>query len=239
MTDHEKVIGMGCTPSQTTASANNECPDEDTLKDRRPLDDRTSEVKNGSGESVVLASNNNVESGQSSVQGGDKVITCPVVVAGADEDSESENVSFLCANLRRNFLAGRSGTRNGSSSGGAGKVILTTTAEEQNENFLSLEDGGDDSNPLLKRSANPPPTPGDIVVVSGTGTGVLTGGQQSILPHYMQLQQQQQQFHPFQYGRKLSSQVSEKVNEDLNSKNVVVYVELAARLQKDVRTRLK
>lgn len=217
-------FGMGCTPSSvSSASVKSEtvhagdAPGDDGLV-RLSDSGLMLESKNGSGEvcaSVRNCKNNKVQC--SGFHGKDKG-DAGGPAAGQDEESESESASLLCANLRRNFMPSRHGSRSSSecrrkgssTGGGGGKLALTTTAEEQSENFLSSEDGCD-NNPLLRRFANP--APAEVVATTtthGSSTGILSGQQN--LTHYVQLQQ----YHPFQgAGRNLSSQVAEKVSPTL------------------------
>lgn len=159
---------------------------------------------------------------------------CPARLCN-DEDSESESStsSFLCANLRRNFMtSSRSGNdnggsrrkqRNGSSGGNLGlqpSLMLAATTEEQGESFLSSTEEGD-NNPLLKRSTlnvNPSDATSLKSASDGCSSALLLGNQSSAptttmttttaahqnVPHYVQLQQYHQNF-PFNFGRKLSN----------------------------------
>ena len=203
---------MGCTPSVTatsaTASEPRDAPNGDEKVSRTSVSDGP--VKNGSSGDLFEGVNKTHFprhfSGSPS-QPSDKVNECPA----GDDDSESEGASFLCANLRRNFMPGRSSgsglrssssgsgcRRRASSTCGAAVAKLTLPAtEEQNENLLSSEDGGD-SNPLLKCSANPQAT----ATASGQADGCSVHfGQTSFaghsttghLPNYAQLQTQYHQ----------------------------------------------
>lgn len=210
-------IGMGCSPSANESNGATDTPTNDddrvenaTSDSRRAsksvLETEANAEKNRCRDSDFECKNSNVESnsinGRSSIQGSDKVKACPM--AAQDEDGENESASFLCANLRRNFISNRlgsAGSRSNRRTSGIGGKKLATTAEEQNDNFLSSEDGGD-SNPLLTRHTNPP---GDVV-----SQNLCQGADLSVQkPHYIQLQQQR--YHPFNCGRKLSSNVTEKV----------------------------
>lgn len=185
----------------------------------------------------------NNRNGHEGAQGGsDKVSVsdcnrCPATgtrrLCSNDEDSESES-SFLCANLRRNFMTSsrssgdngggsRRKQRNGSSGGNLSlqpTLMLAATTEEQGESFLSSTEEGD-NNPLLKRSTlnvNPSDTTSLKSATDGCSSALLLGNQSSALtnttsnahqnvPHYVQLQQYHQNF-PFNFGRKLSNHVS-------------------------------
>lgn len=225
------AVGMGCTPSVTSANAtnNNKEPTNGTATEKEAVGRHGEEAKSGSGESAInfKSSSMQVECSSGGDGRGQGCVLASGKVTSADEDSENESASFLCANLRRNFMQNRGGARsrsnsrcrhNGSSSGlgvgggnGGGKQTLTTTAEEQSEHFLSSEDGGD-SNPLLKRSANPA-AQGDIIVSNSSSCNTGPSSSPSSLPpqnlpHYVQLQQ----YHQFHCGgRKLSSQSADKV----------------------------
>lgn len=163
---------------------------------------------------------------------------CPPV-AVPDDDSETDSGSFLCANLRMNFMSNRGVGARGNSTSSTPRTLfrrnnnngvsakqplstLSTTAEEQQDNFLSTEDGSGENNPLLKRTANPAQE--QVKVLATTTTQTITSSTNvQHLPHYVQLQQQQHQhpqFHPFYPGggvRKSSNQATEKVGHVFNN----------------------
>lgn len=168
-----------------------------------------------------------------------------------DEDSEGESASLLCANLRRNFMvtSSRSSSRNissarrrnGSSTGGGSTATITqapplaTTAEEQNESYLIGTETDGDSNPLLRRKTvngeggsvevtSCAKSNSDLVQNSHNQASTGPAAGQTTVPHYMQLQLQQQQF-PFHCGRKLSNHVIEKVRKWGILRDVRVYWE--------------